>query len=202
MFRSPPGCSSSKGHEVIGVFMQTGKTTTNDEYRLTKRDRADAMAVRHHRHRHEVVNFAGKYRPGVSLIFWKNTAAGRTPNPDVLCNAEIKFGVSGLRRQPGRKPSPPATTPAGWTARAAPSLRTKAQTPTKTKAIFKLAATSTSCAWRCFRWANLHKPGRCAEIASQIKPPNARKKTAPASALSASGCSANSLVVLPAHPAR
>ena len=39
----------------------------------------------------EAVNFAAEYRERVFAEFLREYAAGRTPNPDVLCNAEIKF---------------------------------------------------------------------------------------------------------------
>jgi len=39
------------------------------------------------------VNFAREYRDAVFADFLREAAAGRTPNPDVLCNREIKFGV-------------------------------------------------------------------------------------------------------------
>ena len=39
------------------------------------------------------VSFAAEYRERVFAYFLREYAAGRTPNPDVLCNREIKFGV-------------------------------------------------------------------------------------------------------------
>src|ERR1019366_10453745 len=39
------------------------------------------------------VSFAAQYRERVFELFLREYAAGRTPNPDVLCNREIKFGV-------------------------------------------------------------------------------------------------------------
>jgi tRNA-specific 2-thiouridylase len=39
----------------------------------------------------EAVNFAAEYRERVFADFLREYAAGRTPNPDVLCNAEIKY---------------------------------------------------------------------------------------------------------------
>ena len=39
----------------------------------------------------EAVNFAGEYRERVFAHFLREYEAGRTPNPDVLCNSEIKF---------------------------------------------------------------------------------------------------------------
>ena len=39
----------------------------------------------------EYVNFAAEYKDRVFAEFLREYSAGRTPNPDVLCNAEIKF---------------------------------------------------------------------------------------------------------------
>src|SRR5439155_26175039 len=39
----------------------------------------------------EAVNFAAEYRERVFASFLREYEAGRTPNPDVLCNSEIKF---------------------------------------------------------------------------------------------------------------
>src|SRR6202008_3690011 len=39
----------------------------------------------------EAVNFAAEYKDSVFAAFLREYQAGRTPNPDVLCNAEIKF---------------------------------------------------------------------------------------------------------------
>ena len=39
----------------------------------------------------EVVNFAAEYRERVFGEFLREYEAGRTPNPDILCNSEIKF---------------------------------------------------------------------------------------------------------------
>ena len=57
------------------------------------------------------VNFAAEYRERVFAYFLSEYRAGRTPNPDVLCNREIKFGVSSTTPR-GSAPtaSPPGTT--------------------------------------------------------------------------------------------
>lgn len=81
-----------QGHEVIGVFMQNWEDDNNDEYCSIKQDALDAMAVADIIGIDmEVVNFAGEYKDRVFRYFLEEYAAGRTPNPDVLCNAEIKF---------------------------------------------------------------------------------------------------------------
>lgn len=81
-----------QGHEVIGVFMQNWEDDNTDEYCSIKEDALDAMSVADVLGIDmEVVNFATEYKDRVFKYFLEEYAAGRTPNPDVLCNAEIKF---------------------------------------------------------------------------------------------------------------
>ncbi len=81
-----------EGHEVIGVFMQNWEDDNTDDYCSIKQDALDAMAVADVLGIDmEVVNFASEYKDRVFHYFLQEYAAGRTPNPDVLCNAEIKF---------------------------------------------------------------------------------------------------------------
>jgi tRNA-specific 2-thiouridylase len=81
-----------QGHEVVGVFMKNWEGDDDDEYCSSNVDFVDAAAVA------DVlgieiahVNFAAEYRERVFAEFLREYQAGRTPNPDVLCNAEIKF---------------------------------------------------------------------------------------------------------------
>ena len=81
-----------QGHEVIGVFMQNWEDDNDDEYCSIKQDALDAMAVADIIGIDmEVVNFASEYKDRVFRYFLEEYAAGRTPNPDVLCNREVKF---------------------------------------------------------------------------------------------------------------
>lgn len=81
-----------QGHEVIGVFMQNWEDDNNDDYCSIKQDALDAMSVADLIGIDmEVVNFAQEYKDRVFSYFLAEYRAGRTPNPDVLCNAEIKF---------------------------------------------------------------------------------------------------------------
>lgn len=81
-----------QGHEVIGVFMQNWEDDDNGEYCSIKQDSLDAMSVADIVGIDmEIVNFAKEYKDRVFSYFLSEYAAGRTPNPDVLCNAEIKF---------------------------------------------------------------------------------------------------------------
>lgn len=81
-----------QGHEVIGVFMQNWEDDNDDDYCSIKQDSLDAMSVADRLGIDmEIVNFAAEYKDRVFQYFLDEYAAGRTPNPDVLCNAEIKF---------------------------------------------------------------------------------------------------------------
>lgn len=80
------------GLEVIGMFMKNWEDDDDDAYCSTRQDFLDAAAAA------EVigielqaVNFAAEYKDRVFADFLREYQAGRTPNPDVLCNAEIKF---------------------------------------------------------------------------------------------------------------
>ena len=81
-----------QGHEVIGLFMKNWEDDDDDEYCSTRQDWLDAAAVADVIGIDlEAVNFAAEYRDRVFASFLAEYQAGRTPNPDVLCNAEIKF---------------------------------------------------------------------------------------------------------------
>lgn len=84
-----------QGHDVFGVHMQNWHDS-----RFIKgcsswpEDRQDALRVaRHLGLSFEVVNFQQAYRERVIEYFFSEYQAGRTPNPDMLCNREIKFGM-------------------------------------------------------------------------------------------------------------
>ncbi len=80
------------GHEVIGIFMKNWEDDDDGEYCSSKVDFIDAAAVADVIGIEiEHVNFAVEYRDRVFAEFLREYQAGRTPNPDVLCNAEIKF---------------------------------------------------------------------------------------------------------------
>ena len=81
-----------QGHEVVGIFMKNWEDDDDSEYCSSNVDFVDAAAVAdvigidiEH------VNFAAEYKDRVFAEFLREYQAGRTPNPDVLCNAEIKF---------------------------------------------------------------------------------------------------------------
>ena len=80
------------GLDVLGLFMKNWEDDDDSDYCSTRQDFLDAAAAA------EVigielqaVNFAAEYKDRVFAEFLREYQAGRTPNPDVLCNAEIKF---------------------------------------------------------------------------------------------------------------
>ena len=81
-----------QGHEVIGIFMKNWEGDDNDEFCSSNVDFVDAAAVADVLGIEiEHVNFAADYKDRVFAEFLREYQAGRTPNPDILCNAEIKF---------------------------------------------------------------------------------------------------------------
>ena len=81
-----------QGYEVVGLFMKNWEDDDTDEYCSTRQDLIDAAAAADVIGIElEAVNFAAEYKDRVFADFLREYAAGRTPNPDVLCNAEIKF---------------------------------------------------------------------------------------------------------------
>ena len=81
-----------QGYHVIGLFMKNWEDDDDDEYCSTREDFVDAAAAADVIGiDFEAVNFAAEYKDRVFADFLREYEAGRTPNPDVLCNAEIKF---------------------------------------------------------------------------------------------------------------
>jgi tRNA-specific 2-thiouridylase len=81
-----------QGHEVVGIFMKNWEDDDDDEYCSSRQDFLDAASVADVLGIEiEHVNFASEYKDRVFAEFLREHRAGRTPNPDVLCNAEIKF---------------------------------------------------------------------------------------------------------------
>ena len=81
-----------QGHEVVGIFMKNWDDDDDSEYCSSNVDFVDAAAVADVIGIElEHVNFAADYKDRVFAEFLREYQAGRTPNPDVLCNAEIKL---------------------------------------------------------------------------------------------------------------
>ncbi|MCS5559465.1 MAG: tRNA 2-thiouridine(34) synthase MnmA, partial [Oceanospirillaceae bacterium] len=81
-----------QGYHVEGLFMKNWDEDDGTEYCTAKQDLADAQSVCDtlgiHLH---AANFAAEYWDNVFEHFLAEYKAGRTPNPDILCNREIKF---------------------------------------------------------------------------------------------------------------
>ena len=91
-----------QGHEVVGIFMKNWEDddrpadadnpNSDPGYCTSNIDFVDAAAVADVLGIEiEHVNFAADYKDRVFAEFVREYQAGRTPNPDILCNAEIKF---------------------------------------------------------------------------------------------------------------
>nr|WP_010130369.1 tRNA 2-thiouridine(34) synthase MnmA [Microbulbifer agarilyticus] len=83
-----------QGYQVEGLFMKNWDEDDGTEYCTAKQDLADAesvcqrLGIKLH-----TANFAAEYWDNVFEYFLAEYKAGRTPNPDILCNREIKFKV-------------------------------------------------------------------------------------------------------------
>ena len=83
-----------QGHDVTGIFMKNWEDDDDDEYCSSREDWVDAVSVADVLGIEiEQVNFATEYKDRVFAHFLREYEAGRTPNPDVLCNNEIKFAA-------------------------------------------------------------------------------------------------------------
>ena len=166
------------GHEVVGIFMKNWEDDDDSEYCSSRQDFLDAAAVAdvigidmEH------VNFAAEYKDRVFADFLREYQAGRTPNPDVLCNAEIKF-KSFLDHAMRLGAERIAT---GHYARvrhdAASGLHQllKGIDPAKDQSYFLHRLTQAQLARTCFPVGELHKT-EVRRIAADIGLPNARKK--------------------------
>ena len=81
-----------RGHDVVGVHMQCwdqrGDGCAADEDRADAAEVAGILGIKF-----EVLNFVDTYKNKVIKYFYSEYEKGRTPNPDVMCNKEIKFGL-------------------------------------------------------------------------------------------------------------
>ncbi|XQW86742.1 tRNA 2-thiouridine(34) synthase MnmA [Thalassotalea piscium] len=81
-----------QGYQVEGLFMKNWEEDDNDEYCSAAEDLKDAqqvcdkLGIKLH-----TINFATEYWDNVFEYFLAEYKAGRTPNPDIMCNKEIKF---------------------------------------------------------------------------------------------------------------
>lgn len=81
-----------QGYQVTGVFMKNWEEDDTDEYCAAAEDMADASSVAEKLDiPFKTINFAAEYWDRVFEYFLQEYKAGRTPNPDIMCNKEIKF---------------------------------------------------------------------------------------------------------------
>ncbi|MFH0852966.1 MAG: tRNA 2-thiouridine(34) synthase MnmA [bacterium] len=82
------------GYDVTGVFMKNWTKSKVSPYCSEEADRKDAIRVATQLNiPFQVWDFEQEYKKRVMDVFFKEYQAGRTPNPDILCNQEIKFGL-------------------------------------------------------------------------------------------------------------
>jgi tRNA-specific 2-thiouridylase len=81
-----------QGWRVLGLFMKNWEDDDTEEYCTSRQDLVDAAAAADVIGIElEAVNFSAEYKDRVFAEFLREYKAGRTPNPDILCNSEIKF---------------------------------------------------------------------------------------------------------------
>src|SRR5450830_1963205 len=81
-----------QGYDVVGLFMKNWEDDDDSEYCSTRQDWIDVVSVADLIGIDvEAVNFAAEYKDRVFAEFLREYSAGRTPNADIPCNAEIKF---------------------------------------------------------------------------------------------------------------
>ncbi|WP_341325578.1 tRNA 2-thiouridine(34) synthase MnmA [Methylotuvimicrobium sp. KM2] len=81
-----------EGHRVTGLFMKNWEEDDGTEYCTAMADLADAQQVSDKLGIElKTVNFAAEYWDEVFEVFLSEFKAGRTPNPDILCNKHVKF---------------------------------------------------------------------------------------------------------------
>lgn len=83
----------NQGYNVIGLFMKNWEESDDDGHCTAEEDYSDVRRVSALLDiPYYTVNFSKEYMDRVFSYFLKEYESGRTPNPDVLCNREIKFG--------------------------------------------------------------------------------------------------------------
>ena len=167
-----------QGHEVVGIFMKNWEDDDDDEYCSTRQDFLDAASVADVLGIDiEHVNFAAEYKDRVFAEFLREHRAGRTPNPDVLCNAEIKFKAfldHAMRLGAERIAT-------GHYARVRQNPASgrhellKGLDPSKDQSYFLHRLNQAQLAQTMFPVGELHKT-EVRRIADEIRLPNARKK--------------------------
>jgi tRNA-specific 2-thiouridylase len=166
-----------QGFDVVGIFMKNWEDDDDTAYCSSNVDFVDAAAVADVIGIEiEHVNFAAEYKDRVFAEFLREHQVGRTPNPDVLCNAEIKFKafLDHALRLGAQKIS------TGHYARVREMAGGRFQLlkgldPTKDQSYFLHRLNQAQLAKTLFPVGELHKT-EVRRIAAEIGLPNAKKK--------------------------
>src|SRR3954451_24593533 len=76
-----------QGYDVLGLFMKNWEDDDTDEYCTSRQDLVDAVSAADRIDIDiEAINFSAEYKERVFQNFLSEYQAGRTPNPDILCN--------------------------------------------------------------------------------------------------------------------
>ncbi len=188
-----------QGYDVVGLFMKNWEDDDSDSdtrggassYCASNVDFIDAAAVADVIGIElEHVNFAAEYKDRVFAEFLREYQAGRTPNPDVLCNAEIKFKAfldhalrlgaqhiaTGHYARVRRLPALASPSLAGTAPAMEPQFQLlKGLDPSKDQSYFLHRLTQAQLAKTMFPVGELHKT-EVRRIALEIGLPNAQKK--------------------------
>ena len=167
-----------QGHEVIGIFMKNWEDDDDSEYCSSNADFVDAAAVADVIGIEiEHVNFAADYKDRVFAEFVREYSAGRTPNPDVLCNSEIKFKafLDHAMRLGAERIATGHYARVRFNAQTARHELLKGLDPSKDQSYFLHRLNQAQLSKTLFPVGELHKT-EVRRIAAEIALPNARKK--------------------------
>ena len=166
------------GHEVVGIFMKNWEDDDDSEYCSSNQDFIDAAAVADVLGIEiEHVNFAAEYKDRVFAEFLREYQAGRTPNPDVLCNAEIKFKafLDHALRLGADRIATGHDARARWNESTELHELLKGLDPSKDQSYFLHRLNQAQLGKTLFPVGELHK-SEVRRIAAEIGLPNAKKK--------------------------
>jgi tRNA-specific 2-thiouridylase len=167
-----------QGFDVVGIFMKNWEDDDNSEYCSSNVDFVDAAAVADVVGIEiEHVNFAAEYKDRVFAEFLREYQAGRTPNPDILCNAEIKFKafLDHALRLGAEKIATGHYARVRLNAATGKHELLKGLDPSKDQSYFLHRLNQAQLSKTLFPVGELHKT-EVRRIADEIKLPNAKKK--------------------------